>query len=180
MGVDTKVRLIGEVKAETLANWIKANISEDVKLSNENSIRMTRKEFLNHVEKGDIKEFYGKDKTLWSRANWIIFNYNGRERTMFYYYSPINWYENLEFYEPLGLANMIKSETTTLSLGCNEDAKYILTEITKAFGGWIDYNDCDDEPYVRINNDGETPEAAKHITMDDIYKAFGEFVVIDK
>lgn len=180
MGVDTRVKLMGYVEAEAIASWIGNNIDKNVKLCKETVLNITRKEFLEYTNSGDIKEYYGADRTLWSKSRWITFTYNGQERTIFYYYSPLNWYENLEYYEPLGLADMVKSETTTLSLGCNEDAKVLLEEIVKAFGGWIDYNDCDDEDYVKFEKGSDTPTIVPHITMEDVYKAFGGFVVIDK
>lgn len=180
MSVDTRVNLIGYVEAEAIASWISDNIDKNVKLGEETVLNITRKEFLKYVESGELKEYYGTDRTLWSRGRWITFTYNGRQRTMFYHYSPLNWYENLKYYEPLGLADMVKSETTSLSLGQDEDAEYILERITKAFGGWIDYNDSDDEEYVKFEKGSDTPIKVKHITMEDVYKAFGGFVVIDK
>ena len=74
---------------------------------------------------------------------------------------------------------MVKSETTSLSLGYDDDAKNIMERIVKAFGGWIDYNDSDDEAFVKFEKGSESPITIKHITMADVYEAFGGFVVID-
>lgn len=180
MSVETKVNLRGYVEAEAIASWIGNNIDKNVKMCEETVLNITPKEFQEYVDRGEIKEYYGTDRTLWSKSRWITFTYNGRLRTMFYYYSPLNSYENLKYYEPLGLADMVKSETTHISLGHDKDAEYIMERITKAFGGWIDYNDCDDEDYVKFEKGSNTPIVVKHITMEDVYKAFGGFVVIDK
>ena len=179
MGVDTRVKLIGRVDAEAVAEWIKNNIDDKVKLGNTNVMRITEAEYNNYVTKGDIKESYSDDKTLWSISTWIIFNYNGRQRTIFYYYSPLNWYENLEYYKPLGLEDMVKSETTGITIGCDEDGKELMARIVKAFGGWIDYNDCDDEDFIKFEKGSDAPTTVRHITMKDVYEAFGGFVVID-
>ena len=45
---------------------------------------------------------------------------------------------------------MVKSETTNLSFGYDDDAKNIMEKIVKAFGGWVDYNDCDNEAFVKF------------------------------
>lgn len=179
MSVDTKVRLIGRVDAESIAEWIKTNVDKDVKLVNGTVTRITEAEYDKYVSTGDIKEHYSEDKTLWSIAKWINFTHNGRKRIIFYHYSPLNWYENLDYYKPLGLEEMVKSETTNLSLGCDDDAKNIMEKIVKAFGGWIDYNDCDDEEFIKFEKDSESPITVRHITMADVYEAFGGFVVID-
>lgn len=179
MSVDTRVRLIGRIEAEAVAEWIRNNIDKNVRLGEFHVTRITEKEYDDYATKGDIKASYSMDKTLWSISNWIMFNYNGRQRTIFYYYSPLNWYENLEYYKPLGLEEMVKSETTNLSLGYDDDAKNIMERIVKAFGGWIDYNDCDDEEFVKFEKGSESPITIKHITMADVYEAFGGFVVID-
>lgn len=179
MSVDTNVRLIGKVDAESIAEWIKANVDKDVKLINSTVTRITEAEYDKYVSTGDIKEHYSEDKTLWSITKWIDFTYNGRKRLIFYYYSPLNWYENLDYYKPLGLEEMVKSETTNLSLGYDDDAKNIMGEIVKVFGGWIDYNDCDDEEFIKFEKGSESPITIRHITMADVYKAFGGFVVID-
>lgn len=179
MSVDTKVRLIGKIEAEAVAEWIKTNVDKDVKLTDGTVTRITEAEYDKYVSTGDIKEHYSEDKTLWGIAKWIDFTYNGKKRTIFYYYSPLNWHENIEYYKSLGLEDMVKSETTSLSLGYDDDAKNIMERIVKAFGGWIDYNDCDDEEFVKFEKGSESPITIKHITMADVYEAFGGFVVID-
>lgn len=179
MSVDTRVRLVGRIEAEAVAEWIKANVDKDVKLAEFYVTRIKEEEYDIYIEENKIKASYSDDKTLWSISNWIMFNYNNRRRTIFYYYSPLNWYENLEYYKPLGLEEMVKSETTYLSMGCDRDSKNLMETIVKAFGGWIDYDDCDDEEYVKFEKDSDTPTIVRHITMKDVYEAFGGFVVID-
>lgn len=179
MGVDTKVNLMGRVDAEVIAEWIKEHIDKDVKLAPASIIRITEAEYNKFITSGDLKESYLDDKTFWSVSRWIMFNYNGRPRTIFYYYSALNWHENLNYYKPLGLADMVVSETTGLSIGYDEDAKTVMEGIVKAFGGWIDYNDSDDEEFVKFEKGSDTPITVKHITMKDVYNAFGGFVIID-
>lgn len=59
--------------------------------------------------------------------------------------------ENLTFYSKHGLEDMVKSETTHISLGYWGNAVDIIKSIVAEFGGWIDENDCDDKEYYAID-----------------------------
>lgn len=48
---------------------------------------------------------------------------------MFYLYSNVNYYENLDYYKTLGLEDMVKSETTYISLGYDENSCEIIKSI---------------------------------------------------
>lgn len=41
------------------------------------------------------------------------------------------------------------------------------------------YNDSDNEAFVKFEKGSESPITIRHITMADVYEAFGGFVVID-
>lgn len=88
-------------------------------------------------------------------------------------------WENLEIYKAEGLERMVKSETTDLSVYYSEDNLKFCTDLIKDFGGWIDYNDSDEEPFVYIGKGMVAPQKIRHVTMEDVYKAFGEIVIID-
>lgn len=66
-------------------------------------------------------------------------------RNLFYDYSNVNFYENMEYYSRIGLRDMVESEITTLSLGYDKEALGLMKKIASYFGGWIEENDCDDE-----------------------------------
>ena len=55
----------------------------------------------------------------------------------------------------------------------------MITNSVKAFGGWIDYDDCDDESYIEFKANIDNPIKIRHVTRKEIYEKFGEFVIID-
>lgn len=142
MGVDTNGRLIGNISPEEVLNFIRqkydANAKSSVKIKN-----------------------YGIIKKDWIITNGFIeFTYNNENRRLFYYKSNINSYENLEFYSKHNLEDMVKSETTLISLGCWGSSIEIIKDIVTHFGGWIDENDCDDKefyPIIKNSNENITP-----------------------
>lgn len=172
MGVDTKGRLIGRVKPEEVLNFIKqkydANAMSDVKR------RYDDYEFTWKHEK------YGDEKP-YTESGSIYFKDGDNNRKLFYYYTNVNSFENLELYSELGLEDMVKSETTQLILGYWGNSANIMTDLATEFGGWIDENDCDDESYYPIikNSEGSIRPVI-YVTMDEIYEKFGGVVVIKK
>lgn len=113
-------------------------------------------------------------------SGFIYFDYNGEQRSLFYYYDSINSFENFDYYEELGLADMVKSETTRISCGLWSEGTKIIKEIISHFGGgWIDEDDCDDKPYypVILNPDGSI-KPIKYVTMNEVYEKFGCVVII--
>lgn len=179
MGVCTKVNLDGRVEFENVLAWIKDNVDKDA------VIRTYKKEYYSNetvqsFKDSDIlKEQYGNEKP-YSVCTYIDFSYDDRRLNMFMWYSNINTYENYNYYADYGLENMVTSETTHASLYYCEESKEIARKLVTAFGGWIDYNDCDEEPYVRINKGTEAPKKVRHVTLEEVYEAFGEVVIIDK
>ena len=50
-------------------------------------------------------------------------------RNLFYDYSNVNFYENMEYYSRIGLRDMVESEITTLSLGYDKEALGLMKKI---------------------------------------------------
>ena len=174
MGTDTKGRLLGNIKAEDVLNFInqKYDINSTMNVDTSN---------------------YGSNDEDWiierydDSNNWIIvsgfinFQHNGVNRRLHYYKSNINSWENLKLYSEYGLEDMIKSETTNISLGCWGDSVEIIKDIVTHFGGWIDENDCDDKEFYPIlkNEDGNIKPII-YITKEELYEKFGGIVIIKK
>lgn len=101
---------------------------------------------------------------------------------MFYCYNSYNSYENIDYYKDYGLENMVKSETTFISLGKWDSSVEIIKELVSYFGGYIDHDDCDDEEYYYIPS--IQPERRKefppviYLTQEELNKHFGGIVVI--
>jgi hypothetical protein len=167
MSVDTKGRLKGYVDPEQVLNFIKQKYDNDAKI---------RKDITN----------YGKINTT-DENEWIVESafiyFKGKEdnRQLSYYHSNQIDTSNYNYYCEKGLENLVKTETTNISLGCNEEAKEIIKAIVVEFGGWYDANDCDEidfEPIIK-NSDGSI-KPVFHVSMNDINKVFGGVVIIDK
>lgn len=177
MGVDTKLRLNGRVEPESILLWVKTFIDP-------NAVLLTRKTVYEDSiitrwkTQGLIKESYGEDPPFYTFSQ-IFFTLNGKSNTLSIHYTNINVWENLEIYKAEGLERMVKSETTDLSIYYSKDNLKFCTDLIKDFGGWIDYNDCDEEPFVYIGKGMVAPQKIRHVTMEDVYKAFGEIVIID-
>lgn len=173
MGVDTKGRLLGFIKPEEVLNLIKQKYDKDaksyVKLDNYGSDK----------EMEWIKERYDDSGNWLTWRGFITFNDGEENRSLFYCYTNHNSYENLEFYSECGLEDMIKTETTHVSLGRGGNSVDIIKTLVTEFGGWIDEDDCDDEEYYPIvkNPDGSI-KPVFHVTMNDIYEKFGGVVII--
>lgn len=175
MGVDTKGRLKGNISPEDVLNFIRQTFDKDAK------------SFIETTEYNDIKncdfakEVYGESEKWMITSGYINFNDGKNDRNLFYYYSNINSYENLDFYRNYGLEDMVKTETTHISLGYFGNSVEDILKIVSHFGGWIDDNDCDDNEYYYV---GKSPDdkikPIIHITMQDIYEKFGGTVVIDR
>lgn len=144
MGVDTKGLLKGKVPPEEVLNFIRQtfnpNAKSHVKLSNY----------------GDdsgfewIKERYDNSGEWKTWSGFIEFNDGARDRGLFYCYTNHNTWENLKYYSEYGLEDMVKTETTYISLNKDDSSIDIIKKIVSHFGGWIDENDCDDEPYYPL------------------------------
>jgi hypothetical protein len=152
MGVDTKGRIKGRISPKEIVRVIKEKFGVD-------AVSDVKPHDYGKLDDLDFTfEHYGNN------GNWIIdhgficFEINGDRRMLFYHYSNINIYENLTYYkkefpERVDLEEMVKSETTNISLGCWKNSVEIIEAIVSAFGGWVDDNDCDDVPYRRIEKE---------------------------
>lgn len=141
MGVDVVLRLKGHITVNQIVKYISENY---------NFIKDGTKTYTygNLDTYGDfVKEHYG-DSNKWINVSGFIDFYNiiGTKFNLFYNYSNMNAYENLEYYSEKGVEEMIKSETTYLSLPKYEDTVEILKGIAQEFGGWLDEDDYDDIP----------------------------------
>jgi hypothetical protein len=173
MSVDTKGRLKGFITHEEVLNFIKHKYDKNavsyVKLDNYGSDK----------DKEWIQERYD-DSGNWLTWSGFINLKDGEEnRNLFYCYTNHNSYENLDFYSEYGLDDMVKAQTTYISLGYHGNSVNIIKSIVTEFGGWIDESDCDDEEYYPIvkNPDGTIKPVFK-VTMNDIYEKFGGVVII--
>lgn len=177
MGCDTRGLLKGHIREEEVLNFIKQkfdkNATMDISDNNMGNITANNYNF--------IKKNYDNTNKWIIRSGFINFKYKDRNRNIFYFYDNCNTYDDLDYYSEYGLEDMVKSETTSVSLGCWGDSEEIIKPLVEHFGGWYDYNDCDDieyEPIFKNNND--TIEPVIHVTMEDIYNKFGGVVIIDK
>jgi len=175
MGVETKGLLKGKVDHEEVLNFIQQKYDINAK----SHVELTN--YGLDSECDWIKEKYdntGK-RLIWSGFIWF---YDGeKRRSLFYCYANCNAYCNLEYYAEIGLADMVKSETTYLSIDCYGLSKEIMKEIVTHFGGWIDENSYDDESYYPVvkNTDG-TIKPVIRVTMEEICEKFGGVVIITK
>ena len=147
MSVDTIGRLLGFVKPNDILTYIQnrydANATSDVKFENYGDI--------DALGPYKINPHSTDDKHHYVIAGFIYFNYKGEDRMMFYDYSNVNFLENMEYYSYYNLEDMVEAETTYLSFGCYETSIEIIQDLLHAFhGGWIDENDCDDDPYYFV------------------------------
>lgn len=176
MGVDTCGRLLGHVRKEEVINYIYHNWDKDVS-------NMVNYDDYNHWKERNydwIKEIY--DDNIYSEHGFISFKYKDEQRSLFYCYNSYSAYENLEFYKKHGLENMVKSETTFISLGKWGNSIEIIKELVSYFGGYIDEDDCDDKEYYYIPS--TQPDRRKefppviYLTQEELNEHFGGIVVI--
>lgn len=149
MGRDTYGKIKGRISPEEIVRVIKERLGVDAV-----------SEVKTHVyEKLDDLDFtfmnYGDSDSWECDHGFILFEFDGDKRALFYSYDNINTYENLNYYKETypdrrDLEEMVKSEKTHIGLGCCGNSVEIIETIVSAFGGWVDDNDCDDIPYRKI------------------------------
>lgn len=162
MGVSTLGKIKGFVRPEVITYYIRKNYDS-------NAISDIK------MEKRDAKFLYPPHKTLYGHkfnpsyekyhycnfVGRITFSYKGEERSLFYYYTTVNFHEGAKYYEEIGLMEMVESETTYINLGCYGKSEEIITDLVSNLGGgWVDVNDCDDIPYAFIE---ATPDSAINV-----------------
>lgn len=174
MGSVTRAKLLGHVKEEEIINYIYHNWDKDVR----NGIKYYS--YNDWKGKDFIKKTYEED--MYERSGFITFKYKGEYRNLFYCYNSYNTYENLDYYKEYGLENMVKSETTYISLGYYGDSVEIIKELVSYFGGWFELDDCDNQSYyyipsTQIDRRKEFPPVI-YLTQEELNKHFGGIVVI--
>ena len=169
MGVDTTVKLRGYISSESVFNFIKQRIDPNAKCYIK-------------LDAWDKKISESKRENYVCDYGNIVFN-SGSDgyRTIFYFWSNSIDYGNDNYYKECGLEELCNTETTYLAMRCDDEAKTILRMIVEEFGGWIDYDDCDDKPYEPVvkNPDGSIKPVI-HVTLEEVYEKFGGVVIIDK
>ena len=152
MGIDTRGKLMGRVTVEQIIDTIK-------ELYNVEVVNDTKKTIYDNLKDIDFPfRNYGDAYFWWCESGFIEFTVNGEQRQLFYYYDNINTYENIDYYkenfpEREDLRTMVKSETTSISLGNWGMSVEIIESIVKKFGGWVDENDCDKIPYRYVERE---------------------------
>ena len=175
MSIDTHGKIKGKISHDDILDYIRKNIDKDAK----GSISTNSYGKISEFDYG-VKEIYTDDDIHALVSGFIDFtSRNGNKRNLFYMYQNINTYENLETYKRYGLEDMVKAETTYLSLGCNDEAVQIISELVAAFGGgWIDENDCDGYEYYPIELDEDGNIIPVCFTDDESKASFFDGTVI--
>ena len=152
MGIDSRAKILGKITDKEIVEVIKEVLGvgavSEVETHNYDKLEDLDFPFRNYGDEDHWIEEHG----------FITFEYDGEKRMIFYSHSNINVYENIDYYKKMypdrtDIVRMIKSETTSLSLGTWGSAVEILEKIVKRFGGWIDDNDCDYIPYRYVEKE---------------------------
>lgn len=144
MSVDTTLRLLGHIPDDKLTEFIRVAFDMNVV----NHVREEIREGIPTYAKVN----YGPSDCYTARYGRVDFKYpleNGEseDRSLFYSYSTINVYENLDHYTEKGAREMVLAETTYCSVGMWGHTSEIMERIARAFdGGWIEDNDCKGMP----------------------------------
>lgn len=148
MSIDTKGRIKGFIPHEDIISFIRTNWDENVK----SNIKIKKICPLNECTWAFKINEHSTDNNNWYViCGTISFQYNNVNRSLFYIYDNINSFENMKHYEKVNLQDMVRTETTKLSLGCWGESINIIKEIITHFGGgWIDENDCDEKEYYVV------------------------------
>lgn len=172
MSVDTKIKLDGHVKLATILEWVKNNIDTNARIAypfpSDNSVDNLDKCGINNYgpisKLEDPPKYVYDDSSDWKIQNvFLSFKYNGEPMTLFYFYSNINTFENLDYYKEYGLEYMVKAHTTLITMSSSNEAIEIGRRMCMYFGGWLDESDCDDEEYYRISKTTSVTEIASKL-----------------
>lgn len=149
MANDTKVAFLGRVSVDEILNALDFLgvfvLKTEIEVKENPSRPKTTKV-------GDVAcPIVYRDNANFKEYGYIDIFVNGVDRSIFYHYNsqfvldPEEFERNLdrglpEFNQPI----------TTLSLGMNEDAVTLLTQLARHFNGYIDEDDCDDQYYHKV------------------------------
>ena len=178
MGCDTTGRIKGYVSVQDIVDYIKQNYDKNVTHQVKKTI------YGSIVEKCTepyIINFHSEDNdNLYIYSGFIDFNDGEEDRQLFYDYSNVNVFENLEYYQELNLEDMVRTETTYISLGYFGNSVEIIKNILQHFdGGWIDENDCDDIPYEIIEPITNVKIGGIYKHRDDALFTDSHFILVD-
>lgn len=147
MSIATIGKLKGHITIEQVLQFVRDTYDKDA--------RIFFRDTTDWDESPAIKERYDDSGRWIGNTCSIAFNLpDDGERMLFYCYENVNFYENLEYYQEHGLGDMVKAETTYISLGCWGHSVDIMKAIVSNFGGWLDENDCDDVVFYEIEKVG--------------------------
>lgn len=144
MGVDTKVRIVGNVSAESVVEALKTELGIEATSDIETTTRY-------YDNDDDEVVFLGEKGEEQLTMGNISFEYKGDKRNLFYWHSDMVWVDKPTVERAIkNNAIELIGETTTLSLSLYGDAVEIMTALAKHFDGYIDENDCDDIYYHKV------------------------------
>lgn len=157
MSVYTKMRLAGNVRPEEIENYI---------------MQVTGKEVSSSIKTVDYHDFSIESGS-------IFFEMNGTNN-LFYNRPDRNLKENYDYYVSSGLKEMADTYTTELLAVRNEKMYDFYTNLVAQFGGWIDYDDCDNDVFKKVEkNPCSSIKPVVHIKLKDLYKQYGAIVIVD-
>ena len=144
MGVDTKVKIVGNVSVESVIEALKTELGIEATDHTETKIY--------HYESGEGDViFLGEEDEEKCLSGFISFEYKGDKRNLHYLHSDIVWVDKYSLEQAIKHnAIELAGETTTLSLSSYGGAVEIMTALAKHFDGYIDENDCDDIYYHKV------------------------------
>ena len=142
MSVDVKVKLDGYVSPKEIEEFLNdIGVVDSAKTSKRNYGKTTEKYWKEQFTKFDNNN---NDQIIESGC--FVLKYKTELRSIYYYYNNVNCWEDLNYYSKQLQERYVKGEHTELILGYYGKAVEIMKLICEHFGGWIDENDCDDEP----------------------------------
>ena len=145
MSVDTHAKLKGKVSFEDIRDVVEKLYGQY------GPVTIANRSTSDWDESSSIQARYDDSGRWRTDMCYIVFHASPDEvRDMFCLYCNVNFYENLSYYEEFNLEDMVKAETTFLSLGKWGHSVEIIKAIAEHFGGWVDENDCDDIPYYWV------------------------------
>ena len=149
MSQETVGNIRGFVPYEYIVNYIKNNIDSSVTYKISRTKYCKIKDCDWHYK---INEHSEDDEYYYTDSGFIFFKYNNLDTQLFYYYSNLCTYENLDYYKQYNLGQMVETETTQIRMLHDVDNIKLIKNIIIFFSdGWIDENDCDDEVFYFIN-----------------------------
>ena len=144
MGCDACAKLLGRVHETEIAHFVAE------KFFCRASYLGIRDQDYGPKSEMPIKDDYDTNTNWITRSGFINLEFvSAGGRSIFYCHNNVNFHENMDYYQRLGLSEMVRAHTTYLSMSSDEVGRKIIKTIVEEFGGWYTPNDCADE-YTRI------------------------------